>query len=130
MKNKLRNKIGFLKKLKRPVQLRDQQLMHPEREWVIGLLITILLFVGAASISAYTYFSNQTIDVETVSDSAADTVYRESLVEEVLQSIKDRENRLRLLSRTVSPVAEVQATPEETASSTEIQAETASSTLE
>ena len=106
MKHKLLSHISFLKKVKRPKRLHDPQLMHPEREWSIGLLVAVMLFIGAASISAYTYFSNQAIDMEAVEDTTKDTVYRESLVKEVLNTINERENRLELLNRKQSQTTE------------------------
>jgi hypothetical protein len=72
--------------------LKSPRLMHPKREWLIGLLIAALLFVGTAGWSAYSYiyyrdFTPDNSDLETNEV----IVYRESLVEEALNQYQQRE---------------------------------------
>jgi hypothetical protein len=97
MKNRHRIKLLVKKLFKKREVLRDPQLMHPEREWAIGLGIALLLFILAAAISVYTYFKNQSINVEVNGDTATEVVYRESLVDEVLATISNREQTLQSL---------------------------------
>ena len=128
MKNKFYTKEFFAKLLKKKVVLSDPQLMHPEREWVIGLVVAVFIFLGAASMSAYTYFSNQSISVYVGEDSNDDVVYRESLVKEVLETIKEREATLDSLQREVSTVVEL--TTDTSTSTTELIQDMATSTPE
>ena len=64
--------------------------MHPEREWVIGLSIATLFFIATASLGAYTYFKNQSFDAQATAADSEEVVYRESLVQQVLQQIQQR----------------------------------------
>lgn len=101
MKNNLDIKNIFKKLARKPGSLHDQQLMHPEREWVIGLVVSLFIFLLVASVSVYIYFKNQTINVQVSSDGTEQTVYRESVVKEALIIIKSREERLRSLNREI-----------------------------
>ncbi len=125
MKNKFHTPQFFSKLLKKRVATRDPRLMHPEREWAIGLSIAIVIFIGAAFMSVYTYFSNQTISVyTTTTETTEDIVYRESIVKEVLGTIEDRAVTLEELQSGVSPGTEPDA---ETSTST-IESETSVAT--
>jgi predicted house-cleaning noncanonical NTP pyrophosphatase (MazG superfamily) len=99
----MKNKIPFTKivsKLrKHSVSLRDQQLMHPEREWVIGLVGATLLFLLVTSVSVYAYFKNQSVDIKIPIDETTKTVYRESVVDEVLTILEKRRNILEELNQ-------------------------------
>lgn len=93
----------FKKLARKPGSLRDQQLMHPEREWAVGLVVSVFLFLLAASVSVYIYYKNQTINVEVAADDTEKTVYRESLVKEALVIINSREEKLRSLNQELVP---------------------------
>lgn len=97
MKNNFRLKEHFAKLSKKTRALQDPQLMHPQREWVVGLLGALALFLFAISLGAYTYFKNQSVEVH-IEGEDIQTVYRASLVEKVLATMNERENNLRKLS--------------------------------
>jgi hypothetical protein len=99
MKNKIPFKKIVSKLRKHSVSLRDQQLMHPEREWMIGLIGATLLFLLAASVSVYAYFKNQSVDIKIPADETTNTVYRESIVNEVLTIIEMRRRTLEQLNQ-------------------------------
>jgi hypothetical protein len=76
----------------------DPQIMHPTREWLVGLVVMILVFAAIAAWSAQTYLENRNISVDSVSASDIDsTTYREAQVEEALRMIVDREAELQNL---------------------------------
>jgi hypothetical protein len=106
--------------------LKSPRLMHPKREWLIGLMVAVLLFIGTAGWSAYSYiyyrdFTPDNSDLET----SEVTVYRESLVEEALNQYQQREQTYNdLLDQNFQP--EELTTPENS-TSTDV-ANTATST--
>ncbi|MEK7462012.1 MAG: hypothetical protein AAB618_00335 [Patescibacteria group bacterium] len=127
MKNRLHIKNVLKKLSKKRVSLRDPQLMHPQREWVIGLVVSLGLFIFATFISVYIYFKNQAIDVSVAADDTAEVVYRETLVNQVLEIIKQRQDKLNSLNKNYAPV-EVSET-EVTASSTDLETALDATTL-
>jgi hypothetical protein len=71
--------------LKHSQGLRDHKIMHPEREWLIGLSFALLIFIASAYGSAFTYWKNKNITASTdMITSEEVTVYRESVVKEAL----------------------------------------------
>ncbi len=107
-----------LKKLfaKREQAPQNQPLMRPKREWTTGLLIAACLFLLSAALSAYTFLKNRTV-VAPVSETEEAVVYRESTVEEVLATIREREERFNTLTGEAVEIVEVEE--EEMATSTE-----------
>lgn len=107
-------KQKFLKK--KPV-IRDPQLMHPEREWGVGLVIAVLIFSVCGIWSIYTYLKNRSITAAPTQDNTQQTVYRESVVNEALEIVAKRKRTLdQLTGQTMTPVVSDQET--ETTSST------------
>lgn len=104
MKYNLHIKEVLKKISKHSKTLQDTQLMHPEREWGIGLLVACIFFIAAASLSAYTYFKNQSVDVYVGSTETEDVVYRESLVKEALERIENRARKIEELSGQIQEV--------------------------
>jgi hypothetical protein len=84
-----RNKISEIaRKLVKPnnISLRSLQIMHPNREWGIGLLLAVLIFAGSGIWSAKTYLSYRNFSVdEDVEIETSTVVYRETLVENALK---------------------------------------------
>ncbi len=117
MKYKLRVKEIIKKISKRSQSLQDTQLMHPHREWVIGLVVGFAFFILAAFLGAYTYFKNQSIDMQAQGVESEEVIYRESLVTEVLEAIDARAKNLEKL-RGIAPEIPTQPTP--IATSTEL----------
>ena len=127
MKYKLHLKEIIKKISKRPTALRDTQLMHPKREWAVGLMVGLVFFISAASLGAYTYFKNQAVDIQSGQAQTEDVVYRESLVEDVLNSIDTRAKNLEdLRSQTrevITPVPAMVATTSDQAVSETVEGE-------
>lgn len=82
---------------KKSRSLSDPQLMHPEREWGIGLVVSLTILILGSALGAYTYFKNQSVDVVTDADEVSGTVYRQSLVKEVLDDMNKRSAKLESL---------------------------------
>lgn len=112
--------------IKRQRGLRDIQIMHPAREWHLGMLVALLLVLGSVILSASTYYKNKQTDITAVSTSEVETVvYRETMVEAALENLAERDSvRKALISESV-PVIEILETIN--ASTTDL-AEVASST--
>jgi len=99
--------------------LRDPQIMHPEREWSVGLLIAVVFFVGCAAWSSQVYLKNKNVsaDQSALSDKGG-AVYREPQVKEALQIASKREEELQtLLGVTPTPPVVVEE-PEATIATT------------
>ena len=77
--------------------LRDPHIMHPEREWLIGLLIMVLIFTASAGWSAQVYLKNKNVSANQTTINEAETVYREPQVKEALRIAGEREDELREL---------------------------------
>ena len=73
-------------------QFIDNQIMHPDREWSIGLLIGFFVCVSGVIWSLYIFDFYKTIEVENVEVDASPVVYRASVVDEALKDFADREN--------------------------------------
>ena len=93
--------------------LRDQRIMHPEREWFIGLFIMLLIFILSTFWSAHTYLKNKNIAVEKAEIEAPIT-YRDSIVKSVISTFDKREKELQLLYSSKPP----QVIKEETVATT------------
>jgi len=72
--------------------LRDPQLFHPAREWRIGLIVAMLIFIASAvwSMQTYTFFRDASVVQEVTAATEEVTVYRESLVEAALTAYEER----------------------------------------
>lgn len=73
-------------------QFIDNHIMHPEREWSIGLLIGISICVFGAVWALYTFDFYKNIKVENSVTDASTVVYRASVVGEVLKDFESRNN--------------------------------------
>ena len=122
--------------LKQSRGLRDHKMMHPEREWLIGVGIALGIFTVAAYGSIYTYWKDKHMTSSIEAAASEDSVtYRASIVKEALERFEKRNKEREELmssfsgeqeaaetvietSSTSVPVAS-STTPLETASSTE-----------
>ncbi len=87
--------------LKKRQIVRDPQIMHPDREWTIGLFVAALIFAVSGYFSIHTYLSNRSATAFEVVDDKAQTVYRESIVQEALETVRNRERELQNLTKSV-----------------------------
>lgn len=81
------------KKLIRADQgLKDPQLMHPAREWSIGIVVGVIMFLLSAGWSAQIYVGHRDTSATEVAEVKEETVtYRASLVEAALAGFDDRQ---------------------------------------
>jgi len=94
------------KKILRQQQgLSDYQIMHPTREWWLGISIGVVIFIATTVWSASVYIKNR--NAPTIESSASEQeviVYRKSWVDTALQELKNRELALgRLLNSATQP---------------------------
>lgn len=77
--------------LRKQSGLRDPQIMHPEREWIVGILVALLIFFFCMFWSIYAYIENKNVSFEEANTSGTEeVVYRESLVKEALEIFAER----------------------------------------
>jgi hypothetical protein len=98
----MKNRFTFTKLTKHLLRsqrgAREKKLVHPRREWSIGVLIALLIMAASASWSALTYVQYQEVELNQSSASESEVVvYRESLVEAALAIYDERETRLEQL---------------------------------
>lgn len=62
----------------------DKNIMHPKREWFIGLFIGLMFLSAGATWSFRTYHQFSSVTVEESSDVLEEVVYRETLVDTAL----------------------------------------------
>ena len=94
-------------------QLVDNSIMHPEREWFLGITIGILICVLGTWWSVTSYMTYNKVNVQN-KESESPVVYRASMVKEVVTDFSNREvayNNLLLELKqqkpTVAPVVSV-----------------------
>jgi|GEM_PF-1170334 len=78
--------------------LQNHQLMHPRREWLIGIVVALCIFSASIVWSSLKYFEYQNIEQQAVTEPEAPvTVYRKNLVDEALASFAAKQARLNAL---------------------------------
>jgi hypothetical protein len=96
--------------------LHDHKIMHPKRDWWIGLSFALLIFIASAYGSVYTYWKNKNITADTdVITSDETTVYRESFVKDALSRFDVRNKEREALMEHFSKVPETPPKAEEPA---------------
>lgn len=104
--------------------VRNPQLMHPDRDWAIGLFIAALIFLICGFWSIHVYFKNRAAAIPQIEDPAGVTVYRDSVVKEALKVIESRKKNFeRLHSGLVPPTAAIEESATTTATTTPIEVE-------
>lgn len=120
MKSKLDFSKIAKKILKHRQQVRDHQIIHPKRDWAIGLLFSIILLgaFGWWNVSTYMTYSNTAVTGSVTLDNQV-VVYREGQVMEALDRFAAKEQRFNELveDNRVSSVL-----PEEVKESLEVEA--------
>lgn len=89
-----KNKLATLaKQILHPHKgLHSPQIMHPTREWFVGLGVAAGIFLMSIIWSAHTYLSYQSVTLDTVDVSADQAVvYRESMVKAALEVFVDKQ---------------------------------------
>ena len=73
---------------------KEPKIIHPTRDWIIGLLIALSIVGGSAVWSASTYLEYQSLSVgDTNEIEEGVVVYRESLVKAALEQFSSREEK-------------------------------------
>jgi hypothetical protein len=98
MKNSVDIKKMVKKILRRQKGLRDHQMIHPRREWMIGFLagVAVLLAGGTWSYLTYQEIAARDIDTVTVSE-VQQTGYRGELINSALSNFESRVTDYRAL---------------------------------
>lgn len=78
--------------------LRNHQLMHPSREWAIGLCVAALMFLGSAVWSSMMYLEYKTENLSQDNNTQEQpVVYREALVDSALDLYAEKNSKLNAL---------------------------------
>ncbi len=72
--------------------LRSPQIMHPKREWEIGLLFGFLLLGGIAVWSSYMYLTYRSAESTDTTVAATEITFNRSLIQEALDGFVTRKN--------------------------------------
>jgi hypothetical protein len=98
---------SLLKKLERQKKgLSDPRIMHPEREWAIGIVAMILVFLGSAYWSSQVYLKNRNVtSAEVPTDEVV--VYKEGIVTDVLKRFEKSDETYRQLTQGIAVVEDV-----------------------
>lgn len=94
--------------------MRSYSIMHPERDWMIGVAATIIFIILIATWSAVVYQRNRSaINEDYQIEGETPVVYRASMVKDALAIFSEREAVVAQI------VGEVKSLPEEIATTTE-----------
>jgi len=122
----------------------DNRLLHPSREWGIGLFIFILILLGGSVVGAQSFNQFRQLDTNVGESDATIPRYKESLVNEVLETYQARQANYERLaasapvlvvpaattSSSTASVIDLESTATPTATSSEpAQAESVSETV-
>lgn len=103
----------------------DGRIMHPERDWLVGFLTAVVLFLGGVAYAGFVFYSAWQYDPETLEVDVEAVTYERDLVRSVTETYEAREQAFRELRR--DPVPAATTTPEteggEEEDSTEVGAE-------
>jgi flavorubredoxin len=92
MKNKAQITQAVKQIFRHQQGLHDPQIMHPYRDWLIGLSVAVVIFVISIGISISTYTKNKNSGEDLGESGGVDVVqYRESQVNEALEKFSARE---------------------------------------
>jgi hypothetical protein len=120
--------IEMTKKILRHQEgLEDRTIMHPVREWFVGLAIGIVVFIAVALMSGYAYWQNKQENVTFETEVAETTIYSESQVKEALRLYRTRDRERMSLIGGIE-VTEIPVTEQATTTATTTPLEEATST--
>lgn len=115
--------LKFVKHVhKRGRGVADRRLLHPQREWLIGLGVFVVGFAIATLVSMYIFRTYKNIDQVTYEVDKELPVYQAELVTRVLETFAQRELYFDALVAGIQPRIELM---EETATTTASSTETA-----
>lgn len=81
------------KLIKQQQGLHDVQIMHPAREWHLGIMLALLIVGSSVIYSTSTYYKNKRADMADITIVESDpVVYRENMVAEALANLQKRDS--------------------------------------
>lgn len=87
-------------------RLQRPKLMHPKRDWLIGLLVGIIIIMIMIGWSAYTYLDKRSVIGDTTSDVQAEVpLYRADVVADALEIFAARRDMFIQLEQSGSPTS-------------------------
>lgn len=102
---------------KRKQKVTQPRLVHPPRDWFIGMSIGVAILVGIMAWSGYMYISNRSSEqFQQNHEVAQPTVYRAAVVAEALEYFEDRQSRFAAVSDEALIVTPPEPTPPEAVS--------------
>ncbi|MCA9355562.1 hypothetical protein KC865_03375 [Candidatus Kaiserbacteria bacterium] len=126
------NKKQFSQIAKRIVKsnkgLQSPRIMHPIREWFIGITLAVIVFVACGAWSAYIHMKHKDLSVKQLNEIDSEVVvYKESLVGTAIKEFSERLDKHDVLLQEISANPIIEDVPEEvedttvaTASSSEV----------
>ena len=88
--------------------VRRIKLMHPRRDWLLGILVGVVIMIGMGSWSAYTYFDKRDdIGLGEMTVEAQAPLYKADLVDEALAVFETRRETFNRLTGAEGGVPEV-----------------------
>ena len=89
--------------------LQSAQLMHPKRDWLLGVLVGLLIIILMIGWSAYTYLEKRdAIGLNNSSAQAEIPVYRSDTVEDALALFEQRKEAFVQLSQSDTPAVPIE----------------------
>jgi hypothetical protein len=98
----------------------EKRMLHPLREWFIGIVLFAFCVLSAAAHSAYSFVLFESVSIHTVTAVEEEAVtYNKTLVDTVLTRYQEREGRFNTLLGALPPIAPQIPEVDTQASSTE-----------
>jgi hypothetical protein len=80
--------------LRRQRGIQNTQIIHPRREWLLGIFIGLLIFTASATWSTHLYLKYQYVDVNDSDDDLTElSVYRATMVTASLDDFAERQEK-------------------------------------
>ena len=92
---------------RRSRSLPDTRLMHPKREWALGIIAFIVLIIIGGIVNAQNFRYYSSIDEQLEEGSSHVVMYKETAMREVLEYYSDRTARFQQLRNSIVPVKPV-----------------------
>lgn len=80
--------------LRRSLGLSEHKLIHPEREWLTGLFVALLILIGGVSWAVYLYLNVKNVSPETTPTNATtEQIYRSGDIAIALEELESRREK-------------------------------------
>jgi len=84
---------------------RDRRIIHPQREWFIGLVIIFVLFIGGSMYTGYLFFTEFNYEVDPATVEVKTTTYQNERVRDVLNAYREKKTSFEKLRGTAAPTS-------------------------